>query len=243
MWLQRGGNRRMRRPATPGSRASIAWSRGVSSPSATWPNPALWSRLRHSSPRVEAGGREGVTPGSRSAFAEVAGIEPTGRGVPVPLVLKTRGATRPRAPPSAKLSVRAAGDPGPASARMEFRSRRPNRGGRPGVSLMDTGDGQDGQQAGPDRSLDFDDTFRRCFGPMVRSLAVAAGDREGAADCVQDAFMRAFVRWHRVSKLDDPVGWIRHVAVNRMRDRFRKLERGGRAVTRLRSQQPLVAEL
>src|SRR5438874_2516723 len=28
------------------------------------------------------------------ALAEVAGIEPTGRGSPVPLVLKTRGATR-----------------------------------------------------------------------------------------------------------------------------------------------------
>jgi len=100
---------------------------------------------------------------------------------------------------------------------------------------------EDGQEAAPDRSLDFDDTFRRCFGPMVRSLAVAAGDREVAADCVQDAFMRAFVRWNRVSRLDDPVGWVRHVAVNRMRDHFRKSERGGRAVGRLRQQQPLVA--
>ena len=35
------------------------------------------------------------------ALAEVAGIEPTGRGVPVPLVLKTRRATRPRSPPTA----------------------------------------------------------------------------------------------------------------------------------------------
>jgi len=101
---------------------------------------------------------------------------------------------------------------------------------------------EDGQEAAPGRSLDFDDTFRRCFGSMVRSLAVAAGDREVAADCVQDAFMRAYVRWNRVSRLDDPVGWIRHVAVNRMRDHFRKTERGGRALTRLRSQQPLVAE-
>ena len=99
---------------------------------------------------------------------------------------------------------------------------------------------EEGQEAAPDRSLDFDDTFRRCFGPMVRSLAVAAGDREVAADCVQDAFMRAFVRWNRVSRLDDPVGWIRHVAVNRMRDHFRKLERGDRAVGRLRAEQPLV---
>src|SRR6266496_3831300 len=37
--------------------------------------------------------------------AEVAGIEPTGRGSPVPLVLKTRGATRPRSPPGAGLPV------------------------------------------------------------------------------------------------------------------------------------------
>jgi RNA polymerase sigma-70 factor, ECF subfamily len=100
---------------------------------------------------------------------------------------------------------------------------------------------EDGQEAASDRSLDFDDTFRRCFGPMVRSLAVAAGDREVAADCVQDAFMRAYVRWNRISRLDDPVAWIRHVAVNRMRDHFRKLERGGRALTRLRHQDPLVA--
>ncbi|HEV7524037.1 MAG TPA: sigma-70 family RNA polymerase sigma factor [Acidimicrobiia bacterium] len=76
---------------------------------------------------------------------------------------------------------------------------------------------------------------------MVRSLAVAAGDREVAADCVQDAFMRAYVRWRRVSRLDDPVGWIRHVAVNRMRDHFRKLERGGRAYSRLNTETPAVA--
>jgi len=101
-------------------------------------------------------------------------------------------------------------------------------------------DMEDGREAAPDRSLDFDDTFRRCFGPMVRSLAVAAGDREVAADCVQDAFTRAYVRWNRVSRLEDPVGWIRHVAVNRMRDHFRKLERGGRAMTRLRTQDPMV---
>jgi RNA polymerase sigma-70 factor (ECF subfamily) len=101
---------------------------------------------------------------------------------------------------------------------------------------------EDGEDAAPGRSPSFDDTFRRCFGPMVRSLSVAAGDREVAADCVQDAFERAFVRWRRVSRLEDPVGWIRHVAVNRMRDHFRKVERGGRAVRRLGAQQPLVTE-
>ena len=87
--------------------------------------------------------------------------------------------------------------------------------------------------AGP---ADFDDTFRRCYAPMVRSLTVAAGDREVAADCVQDAFMRAFARWRRVSRLDDPPAWIRHVAVNRLHDHFRKTTSGKRAVTRLESE-------
>jgi len=100
----------------------------------------------------------------------------------------------------------------------------------------------DGQAAGPDRALDFDDTFRRCYGPMVRSLAVAAGDREVAADCVQDAFTRAYVRWARVSRLEDPVGWIRHVAVNRMRDHFRRAVRGRRAVERLEGRVQPVAD-
>ena len=71
---------------------------------------------------------------------------------------------------------------------------------------------------------------------MVRSLTVASGDAEVAADCVQDAFMRAYARWRRVSRLDDPPGWIRHVAVNRMRDHFRKTTRGRAAVERLDAQ-------
>src|SRR3954463_10658694 len=96
------------------------------------------------------------------------------------------------------------------------------------------GDGKDRPAAaGPGG---FGDTFRRCYGPMVRTLAVAAGDREVAADCVQEAFTRAYVRWGRVARLEDPAGWIRHVAVNRMRDHFRKIERGRRAVGRLAPQ-------
>ena len=87
-----------------------------------------------------------------------------------------------------------------------------------------------------DGPADFDDTFRRWWAPMVRSLTVAAGDAEVAADCVQDAFMRAYARWRRVSRLEDPPGWVRHVAVNRMRDHFRKTTRGRAAVERLDAQ-------
>jgi RNA polymerase sigma-70 factor (ECF subfamily) len=93
-------------------------------------------------------------------------------------------------------------------------------------------------EAGREASLpaDFDDTFRRWWAPMVRSLTVACGDAEVASDCVQDAFTRAYTRWRRVSRLDDPPGWIRHVALNRMRDHFRKTTRGRAAVERLDAQ-------
>ena len=73
---------------------------------------------------------------------------------------------------------------------------------------------------------------------MVRSLTVASGDAEVAADCVQDAFMRAYARWRRVSRLEDPPGWIRHVAVNRLRDHFRKVAHGRAAVDRLDARPP-----
>ena len=85
-------------------------------------------------------------------------------------------------------------------------------------------------QPGP---VDFEDTFKTNFGPMVRALTVACGDAEVAADCVQDAFSRAYVRWRRISKYEDPAGWIRHVATNRMRDHFRRQTRRDRAVDRL----------
>src|SRR6478672_12442367 len=82
-------------------------------------------------------------------------------------------------------------------------------------------------------SADFDETFRESYWPMVRSLAMACGDRTVAEDAVQDAFERAYARWRRISRYDDPAGWIRHVALNRVRDHFRKVERGRRAVDRL----------
>jgi len=91
-------------------------------------------------------------------------------------------------------------------------------------------------------AADFDDTFRDHYVPMVRSLAVACGDREAAADAVQDAFTRAFVRWRRIGRYDDPAGWVRHVALNRVRDHFRHAERGRRAVDRLGRREQTVVD-
>ena len=82
-------------------------------------------------------------------------------------------------------------------------------------------------------SADFDAVFVASYPRLVRTLTVVCGDGEVAADCVADAFERAFVRWHRVARLDDPVGWVRRVAINRARDINRRNVRGRRAVERL----------
>lgn len=84
----------------------------------------------------------------------------------------------------------------------------------------------------PDRP-EFDGVFRAHYDRLVRSLGVAAGDVELAADCVQEAFVRAYTKWNRISRYDDPVGWVRHVALNRMRDEFRRDQRKERALNRL----------
>ena len=54
-----------------------------------------------------------------------------------------------------------------------------------------------------------------------------------AADAVQDAFTRAYARWRRISRYEQPVGWIRHVALNRLRDHFRHESRGARVRERI----------
>jgi RNA polymerase sigma-70 factor (ECF subfamily) len=41
------------------------------------------------------------------------------------------------------------------------------------------------------------------------------------ADAVQEAFVQAVVHWRKVSRYDDPVAWIRRVAINRGLNRRR----------------------
>ena len=61
---------------------------------------------------------------------------------------------------------------------------------------------------------DFDAFFLARYDSLTRSLAAAFGDREVAAEAVQEAFVRAYTRWRRVRRLDNPTAWVRRVAIN-----------------------------
>lgn len=80
---------------------------------------------------------------------------------------------------------------------------------------------------------DFDALFVAGYPRLVRTVGFVCGDVDVAADCVADAFERAYVRWRKVGRLEDPLGWVRRVAINRATDVHRRRVRGRRALQRL----------
>jgi RNA polymerase sigma-70 factor, ECF subfamily len=49
---------------------------------------------------------------------------------------------------------------------------------------------------------------------VVRAVAIAIGDQDLATEAVDEAMARAYQRWHRVGRLDNPGGWVFRVALN-----------------------------
>lgn len=80
---------------------------------------------------------------------------------------------------------------------------------------------------------DIESYFRAHYGRLVRALTLVCGNEQAAADAVQEAFVKAHQKWRTVSQYDDPVGWIRRVAINRLHDEHRRNTRKDRAVARL----------
>ncbi len=64
----------------------------------------------------------------------------------------------------------------------------------------------------------FNQFFLKHYDGLVGSLTAITGDRDRADDCVQEAFIRAFARWRRVSRYDNPATWVRRVAINLSKD-------------------------
>jgi len=60
--------------------------------------------------------------------------------------------------------------------------------------------------------LEFDTFYLGTRLRLLRQLTMMTGDAEQAADVLQEAYARAWQRWHRVSTLADPAGWVRTVA-------------------------------
>jgi RNA polymerase sigma-70 factor (ECF subfamily) len=79
--------------------------------------------------------------------------------------------------------------------------------------------------------------FRAHYRTLVQSLAlISGGDKEAAADAVGDAFLELEQNWDNVATYENPVAWVRRIALNRLSNQRRSLTRRTRALLRLQSQ-------
>ncbi|WP_255609354.1 SigE family RNA polymerase sigma factor [Micromonospora sp. PLK6-60] len=77
----------------------------------------------------------------------------------------------------------------------------------------------------------FEEFYAANFHPLTLQLYAYTADVNQAQDAVQEAFTRAWQRWDRLTKYDNPAAWVRHVALNVARNRWRRL-RAARAHAR-----------
>ena len=70
---------------------------------------------------------------------------------------------------------------------------------------------------------DFTECYAAQFRPIARQLAVYLGSVEEAQEVTQEAFTRAWVRWARIARYDDPAAWVRRVAWNLATSRIRRM--------------------
>jgi len=68
----------------------------------------------------------------------------------------------------------------------------------------------------------FDGFFVDKHDVIVRALSLALGDDHLGRDAAAEGFTRALQRWGRVSKYDNPAGWVYRVGLNWARSRRRK---------------------
>lgn len=68
----------------------------------------------------------------------------------------------------------------------------------------------------------YQTSYRRL---VVQLVGPCSGDVSAAEEVVQEAFVRALAHGGRFSRLDNPEAWLRRVAVNIARSRWKRLKR------------------
>lgn len=64
--------------------------------------------------------------------------------------------------------------------------------------------------------------YQACYRRLVAQLFAFTGNLVEAQDVVQEAFARALARPHGLSNVDNPEAWLRTVAINVVRRRWRR---------------------
>lgn len=81
--------------------------------------------------------------------------------------------------------------------------------------------------------LEFDAFYVATHPRLLRQLTLMTLDAEQSQDALQEAYVRAWQRWDRVSSYEDPEGWVRTVAYRQCVSAWRRLVTARRAAPSL----------
>jgi RNA polymerase sigma-70 factor (ECF subfamily) len=68
----------------------------------------------------------------------------------------------------------------------------------------------------------FEAFFEEHRSKLFGAMCLVTGNRQEAEEITQDAFLKLWERWGRVSRLDDPTGFLFRTAMNVFRNRARR---------------------
>ncbi len=71
----------------------------------------------------------------------------------------------------------------------------------------------------------FEELYERSRNRLAGQLFALTGDWQGSFDFVQEAFVRTWERWERVSDYDSPEAYVRRVAFNLAKSHWRRFRR------------------
>ncbi len=69
---------------------------------------------------------------------------------------------------------------------------------------------------------EYDSVFKAEYRAVMRTVFLMLHDLDSAEDITQEAFVRLFVHWRKVSRYDRPGAWVRRVAISLAIDRLRR---------------------
>lgn len=78
------------------------------------------------------------------------------------------------------------------------------------------------------RPLSFEELFAAEHERLFRAMYLITGSSDDAEEAMQDAFLRVWERWDRVSTLENPAAYLTRTAVNSARSRYRRITRAAR---------------
>jgi RNA polymerase sigma-70 factor, ECF subfamily len=84
----------------------------------------------------------------------------------------------------------------------------------------------DGQEAAGNAALEFEHFFEAERARLYGALCLVTRNRHEAEELSQDAFLKVWERWDRVSRMDDPTGYLYRTAMNAFRSRHRRVALG-----------------